>query len=231
MSAHKLSDAVIPLRAMRKMIADKMRQSLATTAQLTHHAECDASALARRRAVVRAAGGRVSVYDLLIHYIVATLREYPVLNATLEDGEIHLHAAVNVSIAVSLDDGLLVAPAIFDAQEMTLAELSAARRELTVRARAGKLSVREMTGGTITVSNLGLTRVKYFTPILNVPQVAVIGIGGSEQRLVPTQDGSVESRAFMGLSLTFDHQAVNGAPAAAFLDALCRRIEKAPAAA
>ncbi|MGH8153201.1 MAG: 2-oxo acid dehydrogenase subunit E2, partial [Rhodanobacteraceae bacterium] len=66
---------------------------------------------------------------------------------------------------------------------------------------------------------------------LNVPQVAVIGIGGSEQRLVPTQDGSVESRAFMGLSLTFDHQAVNGAPAAAFLDALCRRIEKAPAAA
>lgn len=220
---------IIPLKGMQRMIADKMHKSLTDTAQLTHHAQCQTLALNQRRAVIRDAGGRASMQDLLLYYIVATLVEHPRLNATLEDGETRLYEAVNLSIAVSLDNGMLVAPAIFSAQEMTLEALSVARAELTARARSGKLAVKEMTEGTFTVSNLGLTRVKYFTPILNIPQVAILGIGGSEQRLVKRVDGVVESLSFMGLSLTFDHRAVNGAPAATFLDALCTRIENAPA--
>lgn len=227
MDANKLTDRVIPLRAMRKMIADKMRESLTTTAQLTHHAACDGTVLAARRAALKDAGSEVSVQDLLLHDIIATLRQHPALNATLEQGEIRMSESVHLSVAVALDDGMLVAPAIFDAQAMSLDALAAARRDVTARARTGKLSVKEMTGGTITVTNLGLSRVHFFTPILNVPQVAIIGIGGRVEKLVQTSDGKLESRSFIGLSLTFDHQAVNGAPAADFLTALCRRIEGA----
>lgn len=223
-----LTGAIIPLKGMRKMIADNMHKSLATTAQLTHHAQCDTTALDARRRAIRAAGGTASVQDLLIYYMVTTLVDHPALNGTLENGEIRLHTAVHLSIAISLEDGLLVAPALFDAQAMSLEALAAARRELTQRARIGKLTVPEMTGGTVTVTNLGLTRVQYFTPILNAPQIAIIGVGGREQRLVQDVDGNVETRAFMGLSLTFDHRAVNGEPAAVFLDALCQRIEQAP---
>lgn len=219
---------VIPLKGMRGMIADKMHKSLANTAQLTHHARCDVTALDRRRAAIRDAGGAASVQDILLYYLVATLREYPAVNGTLEENEIRLHDAVSLSVAVSLDGGLLVAPALFDVQAMTLENFAAARRELVARAQAGKLSVKEMTGGTFTVSNLGLTRVRYFTPILNIPQIAIIGIGGREEQLTRMADGNIESRFFMGLSLTFDHRAVNGEPAAAFLEALCRRIEEAP---
>lgn len=99
-----------------------------------------------------------------------------------------------------------------------------ARWALIEQARAGRLGVKALTGATFTVSNLGRSRVHHFTPLLNLPQVAVLGIGGAETRAVPDSDGwrAVE---VIGLSLTFDHRAVNGAPAAAFLDALCERIE------
>lgn len=223
------TSAVIPLKGAQRMIADRMHKSLAETAQLTFHAQCQTLALTQRRGAIRDAGGKASILDLLSCYVATTLVDHPILNATLEDGEIRLHEAVNLGIAISLGNGALVAPALFNVQAMTLEMLSAARTELTTRARTGKLSVEEMVAGTFTVSNLGLTRVKYFTPILNIPQVAILGIGGVEKRLVETEDGTVEGRDFMGLSLTFDHRAVNGAPAAAFLDALCDRIERAPA--
>ncbi|WP_435104120.1 2-oxo acid dehydrogenase subunit E2 [Arhodomonas sp. AD133] len=228
MTTNGSTQTVIPLKGMRGMIAEKMHNSLASTAQLTHHAECDVSALLRRRGLIREHGGTASVQDLLMYYVTATLVEHPALNGTLEDGEIRLSEAVHLSIAVSLENGLLVAPALFDAQAMSLEALATARRELTERAHAGKLSVKEMTGGTATVSNLGLTRVRFFTPILNAPQIAIVGIGGTEERLTRAPDGSIAGRPYMGLSLTFDHRAVNGAPAAAFLDALCQRIEQAP---
>ncbi|MBB3183281.1 pyruvate/2-oxoglutarate dehydrogenase complex dihydrolipoamide acyltransferase (E2) component [Halomonas fontilapidosi] len=93
------------------------------------------------------------------------------------------------------------------------------------QAQAGTLSVRELTGATFTVSNLGRSRAYHFTPILNVPQVAILGIGGSEARVVPDEAGGVLTAEVIGLSLTFDHRAVNGAPAAAFLDTLVERIE------
>lgn len=219
----------IPLRGAQQMIAEKMHKSLMQAAQLTHHTQCSAFAFEQRRATIHDTGGKASVQDLVNHYLVSTLVEHPMFNATFENNTIRLHKAVHLSIAMSLDDGMLVAPALFDTQEMTLKRLSDERRELAVRARAGKLSVREMTGGTCTVSNLGLSRVKYFTPILNIPQVAIIGIGAIEQRLIKAEDGQIENYPFLNLSLTFDHRVVNGAPAAAFLDALCSRIERAPA--
>lgn len=225
MAEEESADRVVPLRGARGMIADKMRRSLGETAQLTHHADCGADALLACKAALIGAGANVSVEDLIIDRVVACLGRYPDLNGVLREREIRLSAAINVCVAMALPGNLLVAPAIFNSETMTLEARAAARRELAGRARANKLTVHEMTGGTFTVSNLGLSRVRYFTPVLNAPQIAILGIGQIYQAPWPNGKGGIDLRHMMGLSLTFDHQAVDGALAAAFLSDLCEIIE------
>ncbi|MCF7203646.1 2-oxo acid dehydrogenase subunit E2 [Pseudomonas oligotrophica] len=215
----------VPLKGMRKMIAAKMLESLQTTAQLTHHAECRLDALKTRRAELKAEGSAVSVQDLLLLKVIETLKAHPGLNATLDGEVIEHHAAVHLGLAIPLPGDLLVAPALFDADRLDGEGLYQARKALADKALAGKLSVKELTGATFTVSNLGLSRVHHFTPVLNPPQVAILGVGGIQRRLELGPSGELVEVEWMGLSLTFDHRAVNGAPAADFLDDLCRRIE------
>ncbi|RRW41739.1 2-oxo acid dehydrogenase subunit E2 [Stutzerimonas stutzeri] len=228
-----LSDAAtperVPLKGMRKMIAAKMLESLQTTAQLTHHAECRLDALKAHRAELKAAGSAVSVQDLVLLKVIETLKAHPGLNATLADEVIHHHAAVHLGLAIPLPGDLLVAPALFNAEQLDGEELCQARKALVEKALASKLSVKELTGATFTVSNLGLSRVHHFTPVLNPPQVAILGIGGVQRRLELSASGALVEAEWLGLSLTFDHRAVNGAPAADFLDDLCRRIEEGAA--
>lgn len=219
----------VPLKGMRKMIAAKMLESLQTTAQLTHHAECRLDALKARRAELKAAGSAVSVQDLVLLKVIETLKAHPGLNATLADEVIHHHAAVHLGLAVPLPGDLLVAPALFNAEQLDGEELCQARKALVEKALASKLSVKELTGATFTVSNLGLSRVHHFTPVLNPPQVAILGIGGVQRRLELSASGALVEAEWLGLSLTFDHRAVNGAPAADFLGDLCRRIEEGAA--
>lgn len=219
------ADRIVPLTGMRGMIASKMKESIASSAQLTHIAECDLTALNTAKAAYAARGLKASVEDLLIHALVGTLGRHPGLNATLEENQVRVKASINISCAIALPGDLLVAPTIIGAEAMSLEQRIAARRDLVDRARVNKLSVKEMTAGTFTISNIGLTRVRYFTPILNMPQVAILGIG--EAGLRPwVVDGRIEARPVMGLSLTFDHRAVNGAPAGAFLTDLCQAIEQ-----
>lgn len=218
----------VPLKGMRKMIAAKMLESLQTTAQLTHHAECRLDALKARRAELKAAGSAVSVQDLVLLKVIDALKAHPGLNATLADEVIEQHAAVHLGLAIPLPGDLLVAPALFNADQLDGEGLCQARKALADKALAGKLSVKELTGATFTVSNLGLSRVRHFTPVLNPPQVAILGIGGVQRRLELGPRGELVEAEWLGLSLTFDHRAVNGAPAADFLDELCRRIEEAP---
>lgn len=215
----------VPLKGMRKMIAAKMLESLQTTAQLTHHAECRLDALKARRAELKAEGSAVSVQDLLLLKVIETLKAHPGLNATLDGEVIEHHAAVHLGLAIPLPGDLLVAPALFDADRLDGEGLYQARKALADKALAGKLSVKELTGATFTVSNLGLSRVHHFTPVLNPPQVAILGVGGIQRRLELGPSGELVEVEWTGLSLTFDHRAVNGAPAADFLDDLCRRIE------
>ncbi|MBA1225909.1 2-oxo acid dehydrogenase subunit E2 [Stutzerimonas stutzeri] len=224
-----LSPERVPLKGMRKMIAAKMLESLQTTAQLTHHAECRLDALKARRAELKTAGSAVSVQDLVLLKVIETLKAHPGLNATLADEVIHHHAAVHLGLAIPLPGDLLVAPALFNAEQLDGEELCQARKALVDKALASKLSVKELTGATFTVSNLGLSRVHHFTPVLNPPQVAILGIGGVQRRLELSASGALVEVEWLGLSLTFDHRAVNGAPAADFLDDLCRRIEEGAA--
>jgi len=218
-------ERVVPITGMRGMIASKMKESLSSSAQLTHIADCDASALSAAKSRLAARGVKASVEDLLIHVVIATLRQHPSLNATLEGNAIHVKSAMNISCAIALPGDLLVAPTILGANAMSLEQRIEARRDLVERARTNKLSVKEMTAGTFTISNIGLSRVRYFTPILNMPQVAILGIGEAGLRPWVVGEGKIEPRPIMGLSLTFDHRAVNGAPAGAFLTDLCQAIE------
>jgi pyruvate/2-oxoglutarate dehydrogenase complex dihydrolipoamide acyltransferase (E2) component len=226
MSQHNAppADQIIPLKGMRGMIAAKMLESITTTAQLTHHAECDATGLLALKVRLAESGMTISVEDLLLDAVATALRQHPELNAVVQDNELRVKREINLAVAIALDGGLLVAPAIMNAGAMNLIERTKARRDLVDRAKTSRLTVKEMTAGTFTISNIGLSRVRYFTPILNVPQVAILGIGETSARPWVV-DGKLEIRSVIGLSLTFDHRAVNGAPAAAFLTDLCRIIE------
>lgn len=206
------------------MIADKMLASLQGAAQLTHHARADMTAVMAAKTQAKADGIALSVEDLLMGAVVQTLKNHPDINGRLEGREVHLPDAIDLGVAIALPGNLLAAPAIFGAGKMNLTELRCARRDLSERARTNKLTVAEMTGGTFTISNLGLSRVEQFTPILNTPQIAILGIGCAVETAVRDGDALVW-KTFAGLSLTFDHRAIDGAPAADFLTALCKTIE------
>jgi len=207
------------------MIADAMVKSLATAAQLTHLAHADASTLMAEKSRLAEDGTKVSVEDLLMLAVVRALAKNPDANGKVIDREVHLHAAVDLCVAIALPGNLLVAPAIFGADRMSVTELRAARQDLAARTKSNKLSVTEMTGGTFTLSNLGPTRVEHFTPILNAGQICILGIGCMTDRAVRGADGGVTLRPHVGLSLTFDHRALDGAPAGDLLTTICDEIE------
>jgi len=215
----------VPLVGIREMIAQKMVQSLQVAAQVTLHGSADATALLARKAALAAAGEKVSVEDLLMFCLINALKRHPEINGTLTGRELRLSSSVDLCVAISLPEGVLVAPAIFGAGEMSVAELRAARHDLAARAQTNKLSVTEMTGGTFTISNLGLSRVEHFTPILNTPQIGILGIGRMLERAVKSASGEVAFRPHIGLSLTFDHRAISGAPAGDVLSDICAAIE------
>ncbi|MEM1416188.1 MAG: 2-oxo acid dehydrogenase subunit E2 [Myxococcota bacterium] len=225
MSAEDGTTTVVPLRGIRGMVAAKMLASATGTAPVTHHALADVSALEARKEALARDGRKVSVEDLVLEAVVRCLGRHRWLNGRIEDREVRLEARIHLSVAIALPDNGLVAPTIFDAQELDVEGLRERRRDLSARARTNALRVPEMTGGTFTVSNLGRSRVRFFTPLLNAPQIAILGLGTTERVAVPDAEGGLTWRPRMGLSLTFDHRAVDGAPAAAFLGDVCATLE------
>jgi pyruvate/2-oxoglutarate dehydrogenase complex dihydrolipoamide acyltransferase (E2) component len=182
---------VIPLRGVRGMIADKMLASLQGAAQLTHHTRADMTALLAAKAQLKATGISLSVEDLLMSVLVQTLKSHPDINGTVQGRDVHLSEAIDLGVAIALPGNLLAAPAIFGAGGMTAEALRRARRDLAERARINKLTVAEMTGGSFTISNLGLSRVEQFTPILNTPQIGILGVGCAVETAVRQGDALV----------------------------------------
>lgn len=215
----------IPLKGLRGMIAARMAESVSTTARATLYSEADASALVARRAAIKAEGGAASLEDLLLMRVAHTLVRHPALNGTLSEQVITLRPAIDLGIAVALANGL-VAPAIMGAQALSVEALSEARRDLVARAKTNKLTVAEMTGASFTVSNLGHYRIDHFTPLINIPQLAILGLGRIVNRPVARADGALGVTPMIALSLSIDHRAIDGAPAAAFLTDLARAIEE-----
>ncbi|MDX1995499.1 MAG: dihydrolipoamide acetyltransferase family protein [bacterium] len=218
---------IIPMTGVRKVTAQRMLQSLQTTAQLTLNASADARALLdyrkRLKASPEALGLQtITINDLVLFAVSRVLPEYPDLNATLSDNTIMQYKRVHLGFAVDAPRGLLV-PVIQRADTLSLKALAAEAKRLAGLAAEGKLPPDVMTGGTFTVSNLGSFGIESFTPVLNPPQVAILGVGGVHLKPVE-RDGEVQFIPHLALSLTIDHQAVDGAPGARFLQALSQAI-------
>jgi len=216
---------VVPVKGIRKVIADRMMQSLGNTAQLTLHTAFDVSAAQAFRKARREAGEpKVSLNDIISHALIHTLLRHPDLNAHFLGDRIARFEKVSLGIAVDTTRGLMV-PVLGDACCLSLDELSSGIRGLAEECREGTIQPDQLTGGTFTLTNLGMLGVEHFTPVLNVPEVAILGVGGISIRPVRGEAGEVNFVDSIALSLTMDHQAIDGAPAARFLKDLVETLE------
>jgi len=214
-----------PLTPMRRTIADKLRAGLAATAQLTITAEADLTALGEALAELsETTGTHISYTEAIVRAAALALRDHPRLTARLSGSSLAYPDRIDIGVAVALDDGLIV-PVVRDVDHQDLATLRAEIGALAERARSGALAPAETEGGCFSVTNLGRYRVDAFTPLLNPPQTAILGVGRARPRPAVV-DGAIVVRNLVVLSLTFDHQVVDGAPAAAFLDTLIDLLER-----
>ena len=213
----------VPLTGIRRLVATKMQKSLATTAQLTLTREVDASPLLKAReekeASVKSKDINVPIDVLIAKALALALREKPDLNAVIENNQIIILKDVHVGIAVVADDRLIV-PVLQNADERPILELCKDFAGLVYRTREGDLQPDKYEGGTVTVTNLGLYNIDTFTPILNPPESAILGVGRIAPRPFATQKGELTTRQTVHLSLTFDHRVADGAAAALLLDAV-----------
>ena len=214
------------ITTLRRTVADRMHRSKTITAPVTLTTRVDAGALVALRERIKAAGKGTAVPaygDIIMREVAQGLVAHPALNARWEEDNIRFPDSVNIGFAVDTEAGLMV-PVVRDAPKLSLEELAALTRDLAVRAKARSLAAEEMSGGTFTITNLGMAGIDGFTPIINWPECAVLGVGRiTEEPVAKGKKLVVGDR--MWLSLSFDHRIVDGAPAARFLEAVRDRIE------
>jgi pyruvate dehydrogenase E2 component (dihydrolipoamide acetyltransferase) len=208
-------DRIMPFSAMRKVIAERMMQSLHTMAQANHRIKVNMSKLIMLRNELATAGTTVTYTDILAKIVTHTLADYPMLNSSWSEQGIILKNYVNMGIAVAVESGLIV-PVIHNAQTMNLPEFSAKTKELIAKAQNGALSPDEYSGGTFTLTNLGMFDVDEFTAIINPPESAILALGKID-RVPVVEEETVVIRPIMVLSLSYDHRLIDGALAAQFL--------------
>ncbi len=214
----------IPLRSVRAVIAERMARSAATTAHVTLTAEADATALVELRRQLAHDGVDVSYNDLFLYILGRALRGQPQLNASLEGDAIVVWRRIHVGLAVDTDRGLLV-PVVRDVDAKGLRQIAQETQALVERTRAGGCTPDELRGGTFTLTNLGMAGIDAFTPIINLPECAVLGVGRIKLQPVMVGD-KVVGRHMVWLSLTFDHRLVDGGPAARFLQRVVQLVER-----
>ena len=203
------------MSGMRKAIAKNMQNSHMTSPTVTFNLGIDMTEMKRYREQLKAKEIKVSYTDLLVKFVAKALTEFPLLNCSVEDNKIIYKHYVNMGVAVALDNGLVV-PNIVDADKKSLTEISAEVKELAKLAREGKLPPEKLRGGTFTITNLGMYGIESFSPIINQPEVAILGVNTMEDKVV-VRNGEMCIRPIMNLSLTADHRVVDGSVAAQFL--------------
>ena len=216
---------VVPMEGIRRTIATRMLQSLQTMAQVTVTTEANvAEAMALRQGLSRhQTDGSLSPLHLVIKATARALKEHPRLNSLQLEDRVQLVDQVNIGVAVSLAEGLIT-PVIGDADAKSLGEIAGEGRELAAKTREGRATPDDVTGGTFTISNLGTYEIDAFTPIINPPQVGILGVGRVVEKPI-IANGEVAKGSMMVLSLTFDHRVVDGAPAAEFLQTVKKHLE------
>lgn len=221
----------IPTTRIRRLIAQRMTESAQTTASVTLTTEVDATELVALREQLKAAFAPrnlvVPTYnDLLMKLTALALQEHPLLNAVWSGDQIQIPDHVHIGCAVDTADGLLV-PVVRSVESKSVRQIASEARQLIEQAQAGKISPNDLQGGTFTITNLGMYGIDAFTPIINLPQCAILGVGRILAKPAVVND-QVVPRKLMALSLTFDHRVVDGGPAARFLNTL-RELIEAPA--
>jgi len=217
----------VVIKGVRKVIAERMRASLQNSAQVTLNTSADARALQAYRKRLKASPEllgvtMVSISDLILFATARTLMDFRDLNATLHDGVLRRYADVHLGFAVDVPRGLLV-PVIRNANRLTLKALATEAKRLVDACLNGTITPDEMSGGTFTVSNLGSLGIESFTPVISPPQVAILGIGKIDLKAVMVDD-EIQHLPHLHLSLTIDHQVIDGAPGARFLNALANAL-------
>ena len=217
-------DTELPMTGMRRIIAKRMHDSLSELAQANHRMEADMTEAVRLRGQLKAMGIKVSFNDIVLRCVARALELHPAMNVSMTADSIIQRGSVNLGMAVATETGLLV-PVIRNANRLSLTQISEAAHDLGARAKAGALSPDELSGGTFTVTNLGMYGVDSFTPIINAPEAGILGVGQIKKRAVVLEDDSICARPMMWLSLTYDHRVVDGAPAAQFLRTVRELLE------
>lgn len=208
-------EKIIPITQMRQIICDRMMESTQNSAQASHRMKVDVSEIIRLREKLKAEEIKVSFNDILVKITSKVLMEYPLLNSSLVDEGILTKEYINMGIAVSISDGLIV-PVIRNADLLTIEEINHVSSELIEKARTGTLELDDYSGGTFTISNLGMFDIDEFVAIINPPESGILAIGKiNKEPVVEGED--IVVKPMMTLSLTYDHRIIDGALAARFL--------------
>ncbi|CAM4091089.1 branched-chain alpha-keto acid dehydrogenase subunit E2 [Streptococcus penaeicida] len=230
MSKAESQDYGAGLKGMRKTIASRMMSSMQNAAQLTLHRKADITELLAFREDIKGRlkmpleNGELGITTLLTKAVTKALRDHPNMNVWYANGQLIENEEIHIGMATSLDDGLVV-PVIKNADKMTLSELGRSIKELSNQARKGTLPSNLYSGSTFSITNLGSAGIEYFTPILNSPEIAILGVGQTQKQLDLDEGGQLMQKFYLPLSLTFDHQVVDGAPASEFLASIIDYLE------
>ena len=222
-------EEVVPLRGIRRTIAERMAKSIHTAAHVTHVDEADMTELVRLREAYKGnaekRGVKLTFLPFLIKAIIPALKEFPYMNSSLDEaaGNIILKKYYNIGIAVDTEQGLIVS-VVKDADKKDIFDLAADIERLAEKARSGTLSLDEVHGSTITITNVGAIGGLFATPIINLPEVAILGLHKIAKRAV-VREGKVEAREMTYLSLSFDHRVIDGAYAARFTTRIIELIQ------
>lgn len=220
-----LPPSTLPVSRMWQVMAQRLTESWTTVPHFYLAAEVNAAGLVQwRERVLQRATEKITYTDLLVKLVAAALRRHPRLNARWEKNNIVLNEAVNIGLAVAVEEGLLV-PVIHEADRLGLNDLARRRQELVGKAQNGKLSLDNLSGGTFTISNLGMYGVDAFNAIVNPPQAAILALGRIAERVVPL-NGQPAVQPMLTMTLSCDHRVVDGARGAQFLQTLAELVEE-----
>lgn len=227
------TDEVLPLKGIRKAIAKSMKASLESIPQYTVFSEYDMFKLkksfgAYKKKCVDAGEIKPTFSDVFIKLFANALKECPIVNSTFTDDGIILHKHINIGLAVAMPEDGLIVPNIKDADKKSLKEITKERADLVTKGREGKLPMADITGGTFTISNMGGFPVDHFTPIVNMPESAIVGLGRTIDKVVAI-DGNIGVHPVMALSYTFDHRHLDGAVGGKFVAAVQEAFDNADA--
>jgi 2-oxoglutarate dehydrogenase E2 component (dihydrolipoamide succinyltransferase) len=220
----------VKMSGMRKAIADNMVRSFYEAPHATLVSEVDVTGVVQlmqreKERFLETHGCKLTITSFVVRALARALQEYPLLNSSLEQDTIVLKRFVNVGLAVSVEQGLMV-PVIKQCQSLNVTAIAKQIHTLSAKARAGTLSPDDVSGGTVTLTNFGMSGVLIGVPIIRYPEVAIVGVGGIHKRVVPMEDETFAVRSLLHISLTFDHRVLDGMYGCGFLGALKKHMEE-----